>query len=194
MSLTTNTIFALLMALEEDVRRACVAEIPADASPLTSDETLSATARFRVDHSGASDEPRWQTLLDYVDLSQLLDVVSRQKDILATAVGSRATDISNLVREVRRLVPTRNRVCHARPPEPDDLSLVLEITEGLVRGSPSRVSFTALMDVLTELRERSLPLGLDHPCLLAARCARGRQQPARTRVFRHRVRGANERS
>src|SRR5438128_10046209 len=155
MSLTANTIFAVLMALEADLRQACREALPDAADPLSSDESSLAGARLRADTQSDAEGAEWRQLIEYVDLSQLLDIMGRHKKAIGGHAGLSQEELVRVLRDVRRLVPTRNRVCHARPPEPDDLASVMEVAEPLARGALG-LSFVSLTDVLHELNRNQL--------------------------------------
>jgi len=149
------------MAVEQDLRRFCASDLREPR--FTDDETRSAQSRLAASRDSVHSPGEWRDLLDYLDLSQLLDIIARHDRELAAAVGAREEDLAMLVAETRRLVPTRNRICHARPPEADDLPLTIEVVEKLGSLS-SGVSLQELQDVRAELAAHPLyPMTLSIP-------------------------------
>ena len=123
-------LFALLMALELDLR-AMLSHGIADATvPLTPEEVRKAEGRLAADRPDARDVP-WPDLLSYLDLSELLDVLLRHSEALGRSIGTDGPAFKAVVDPLRDIVPVRNRVCHARLLEPDDSRDVRHAVRGL---------------------------------------------------------------
>ena len=156
-----NTIFALLMATEQDLR-ALIANHLSDSNPLTQDEIAEAKSRRSAGSSLPVPAASWIDLLDYLDLSQTLAILSRHEVYLCRVLSATKEVFQKLLRRLRDLNPIRNRVCHARPLEPDDFLITHEIVREII--STSFVSFVRLQDVRHELETNlSYPLTVSIP-------------------------------
>ncbi|MGA3057703.1 MAG: AAA family ATPase [Candidatus Limnocylindrales bacterium] len=163
MSLTRNTLFALLMALEGDLRQTMTKYVEPSRA-MVPDEAERASARWRGDRPRGQLQPLPAELLDYVDLSELLDMLDRHAAVLSTAVGTDRDTYHNLMARLRSLVPIRNRVCHARPLEPDDFTAAWSTIDGLVGEAPSGLDLVGLADTRRRLSEApAYPLTLVIP-------------------------------
>jgi len=132
-SAVRNTCFAILSAIEEDIRELIELELAPNGTEefLPGDVKTNAAARFSFDHkeSPYSAQPSEVDLLAYMDfgdLAKLLRVAHASKKEI---VGSGFTDVAA---ELERFVPTRNRVCHSRPLEEEDLASCLDLSRALV--------------------------------------------------------------
>jgi len=161
-----NTIFAILMGLETDLRGFIRrAEIPSD-SLFSPEEIKLARERFTSAQSSSPEtatlEPTSDVLLDYLDLSQSLDVLLRHEELIATANLTTRSQIADIARQSRRLIGLRNRVCHARPLEPTDLAVTTEVVTALL--TTTDLPWVDLKAVRQQLdRNPALVLGLTIP-------------------------------
>ena len=119
MPIVRNNLFALVMALELDLRSMVESGLPRETAVLSPDESSKALRRRTADAIRGA-EPEWPELLPYLDLSELLDVMLRHSERLGSAVGIQGAAFKSAIEPVRDLVPIRNRVCHARLLEPED--------------------------------------------------------------------------
>jgi hypothetical protein len=148
--LARYTIFALLSGIERDLRLFLASALAFDSLPLSEDEETQASQRLKADKSSIQSATAWQDLLDYLDLSQILDVASRHDLALASSLRVARKDVQDEIKKVRALVQIRNRVCHFRPLEVGDLTSSIDITESLTNGK-SPLQWNYLGEVRTQL-------------------------------------------
>lgn len=163
-ALTRNTIFALVIAVEQDLRRLFAAELHHTPCPLSDDEMDKVRKRLPKSQAIPPTDANWVELLDYFDLSQTLAVLTVYETELANVLGINKDTVKKLVKHLLSLNPVRNRVCHARPLEPDDLAFTLEKIRPLSSGEFAVFGFTELADVRLKLSQDSdYPLTLTIP-------------------------------
>ncbi|MDX2677225.1 NB-ARC domain-containing protein [Streptomyces sp. NY05-11A] len=158
LSATRLTCFALLSALEEDLRlriEFAMYGVPAE-QVLGTERAEEALKRFSRDQ-GSSSSPSLPDLLPYVDFAdsyQILNSASRNLE-------QREADF---IREntplLQKLVPVRNRVAHTRPLDFDDLPTALDAVKHFSQAS--QIDTPRCDQVLAELdRDPSFVLGLE---------------------------------
>ena len=150
MSLTRNTLFALLMGLESDIRRLTLRWVDA-AVALSADESEKATLRWKLDAPRGQLQAAPEELIDYVDLTELLDIVDRNKRAVAEGLAVADNDLVGWMRPLRGLVPIRNRVCHARPLEPDDFTVGWSLIDEFASTGPSQAMLSELGEARAHL-------------------------------------------
>ena len=129
-TVTRNTCFAIISAIEEDVRNYIRHE--SDALGLSNilppDARDAAAARWQTDNrSNTISHPENDLeLLEYTDFSDLSKTIH---STIAAHKGGLSTDAKAVARKLDSLVPTRNRVCHTRPVEADDLPKCMEASD-----------------------------------------------------------------
>src|SRR5829696_7913270 len=123
---TRNTVFALLMGLEQDLRRVLIQALSGKDSPLTPQERDNAADR-RSRSGRTSGDTDWTSYVDFLDLNELLDVVTRSDQSIESYFGNSSGNVRDVAKKARQLVPIRNRVCHARPLESTDLPTSLDV-------------------------------------------------------------------
>ena len=149
---TRTTCFAIISAIEDDlralVRQGCDLLRLADLLP--SDVRTAASARWQKDNrSSAQRNPEDDLALlhytDFVDLAKTLQFSFRgHQDTIAI-------DIRSLANHFELLSPIRNRVCHTRPLEADDLLRCLDIADEVLK--LHRSSFPTLQQTLRSLKD-----------------------------------------
>lgn len=122
-------MFALLMAIEKDLGAAMGRAYPDDAGPLAPSEEEAALGRWQRDRDASEAPKRWQHLWDYLTLGEKLDVMARSAEPLANALGIEASGLKRVHQALTPLSAVRNRVCHNRPPEPQDFPLTVDTTK-----------------------------------------------------------------
>lgn len=131
---TRNTCFALLSAMELDMRSLVrrESELASLSSFLPDDVRQSAFKRWRVDNkSHTVDAPTDDGgLLDYIDFCDLSKVMAGGRDLFKN-VPPALRDFSGSA--IVKLTAVRNRVCHSRPLEPDDFSTCLDFSTDLLK-------------------------------------------------------------
>ena len=165
---TRNTCFAIISAIETDLRTHIVEECEVQGllDILPNDVRETATRRWHADHSSSTQvHPESDfVLIDYTDFLDLSKLLHRTAE---KAAPETASTIKAVSAGLERVAPVRNRVCHTRPLEPEDLLSCVDLAEqfAVVVG----VEFTALKRTLTLLeKEPSHVLGLQIPAFWAA--------------------------
>lgn len=164
---TRNTCFAIISAIETDLRTHIVqeCEVQGLSDILPNDIRESATRRWHVDHSSSAQahpENDFE-LIDYTDILDLSKLLHR----MAKAAPKTTSTIKAVSAGLERVVPVRNRVCHTRPLEPEDLPSCVDLSDQLA--VVDGVEFTELKRTRTLLeKEPSYVLGLPIPAFWAA--------------------------
>jgi LuxR family transcriptional regulator, glucitol operon activator len=153
MPLAGNTAFALLMGLEEDLVTTLRTAVGDGSSPLTVAEFDKASERLSRDRGPTTVVPEWTQLLYYLDLGQKVELVNRVAQAITRSFGLRLADVRSVTAAVAPLVPIRNRVCHARPLEPEDYPTVVATVSQLL--TESAFPFAELARVYQTLRSAS---------------------------------------
>ncbi len=157
---TRNACFAIISAIEHDLR--AVVRHAADSlnlSTLLPDDVRDAATRrwqrdVAADARSAIDDDL--DLLNYIDFLDLTKTISKS---LRAHQSVLALDLTFFSAAFDSLAPTRNRVCHTRPLEIDDLPTTLDVAERLL--ATHGPSFPTLDRTLHTLRD-------DAPSLLSA--------------------------
>jgi len=155
-SATRLTCFALVAAIEEDMRAAIEADLGdrGTGALLGPERTEKALARRQLAGLGVTSSLR--ELLPYLDFGDSYEVLMSGKDALQ---GDFLTSLKSIGAEVGRLVAVRNRVAHMRPMEIDDSAHLLDIAK-LLLGTDSR-HWTSLDETVSRLgQDPSYVLGL----------------------------------
>jgi LuxR family glucitol operon transcriptional activator len=156
-SATRLTCYALLSALEEDLRFEIESHISHDSleSVLGLERTASVQARRTKDVRGRPTENLAQ-LLPYLDFADSYGILLRNKTELATDLRAQ---IESFTQWLDRLAAVRNRVAHTRPMEIDDLANVLDVCRRLIDAPGARWANTR--DTIARLEANpSFVLGL----------------------------------
>lgn len=162
-TLQRNTIFALVIAVEQDLRNVFATHLKGTPTPLQPDDMQTVIERAPKD-TALDSTAHWTEFLDYFDLSQTLTVLSQYDSVLAAALGTSREAIKKLVRHLTALMPIRNRVCHGRPLELDDLVMTLERVKVLRSGEFAFIRFVELEDVMLKLSaDSNYPLTISIP-------------------------------
>ena len=160
---TRNTCFAIISAIETDLRTFIVEECEAAGfvDILPTDVREAATRRWHADHSSSAQvQPESDfELIDYTDFADLTKLLHRT---LEKAPPDVLSCIKKIILALERTAPVRNRVCHSRPLEPEDLPSCLDLSDEL--GSLSELEFTELRRTRTLLNTNpGSVLGLQIP-------------------------------
>ena len=135
-SAARNSCFALISALEEDLR--ALAKNLADAANtddiLPSDVRQVAVTRWQSDNrsSPSGHAENDLELLQYVDFLDLAKTLHR----LRKSPAEVHVDVKWLAEQLEPLAPTRNRVCHSRPLEPEDLTRCVDAAGRILNEVP----------------------------------------------------------
>ncbi len=166
---TRMTCFAVLAAIETDLRATIdgVARSRGIKDFLPDDVRRSAAPRRALDQgdSPVSDSSGDADLMDYLDFADLAKALTRLKGDL---VGGDIENVAWIAARLVELAPTRNRVCHSRPLEVEDLPTLLDFGRDLTKKFP-RAAWTALRSVFERLdREPTFVLYTTIPSYWAA--------------------------
>ena len=150
-SATRNSCFALISSLEEDLR--ALVKTLADATHI--DDVLPPDVRERAITRWQSDNRSSPSghaendleLLHYVDFLDLAKTLHRLRDSPAEL----HVDVKWLADQLEPLGPTRNRVCHSRPLEPEDLARCLDAGANILNAVP-HTQLPTLKDTIQRLR------------------------------------------
>lgn len=158
-SATRLTCFALLSAIEDDLRLCIVTACEEDAlTQVLAPEVLSeARRRYRRDGGSAADNAGLADLLPYVDYQVACDTLYRRIDHLALDAQ---TFLRERIVQFQDLTGVRNRVAHTRPLEVNDLPMVMDVAIDF--NSEPSINTPTTSEVLRRLTEEpSYVLGLD---------------------------------
>lgn len=133
-SAVRNTCFAILSAIESDLRNLIgyAALKDGNVDILPDDVRLAASQRFASDNKdrpGVTPENDLD-LLDYTDFADLAKMIRSRGNLLKTEYSFEPAPIAT---EIERMAQARNRVCHSRPLDEDDLPRFLDLSALLLR-------------------------------------------------------------
>jgi LuxR family glucitol operon transcriptional activator len=132
-SAVRNTCFAILSAVESDLREILIdaALKSGQVELLPADVRANALQRFAQDNRerpGASPENDLD-LVPYTDFADLAKMLHQRATELSEDLK---VDISLLASQIERMAQARNRVCHSRPLEEEDLPQFLDLAKSLL--------------------------------------------------------------
>ena len=153
---TRLTCYALISSLEEDLRHEihsrCLEFGITDILP--SDVRDTARRRRQADAHAirdATEDPKDFDLLPYIDFA---DLSKAMHSSFSTHSAEFALDMGELSKCLDALNPIRNRVCHTRPLEMEDLPHCHDTADALIKLSPQL--FSTLANTLERLKQGSL--------------------------------------
>lgn len=151
---TRLTCFALLSAIETDLREITLAADSANEVHLPPQVESAARARARRDQ--VSDSAPLAILIEYIDFADAYQILKRR----ASDLNPRLSEaLSALQSGLERLTSVRNRVAHSRPMEVGDLAIVRDLAIEL--STTDTLEWPATTSTLDRLRsEPSYVLGL----------------------------------
>ena len=131
---TRTTCFSIISTIEDDLRN-LVSDVCGALNKthfLPSDIRQSATERWQRDttshaQSHADDDSDLLPYTDFMDLAKILHT-SLKRDR-----NTHGLKVTELAQAFEPLVPIRNRVCHTRPLEPDDLPKCVDTAHDVLR-------------------------------------------------------------
>ncbi len=127
------TLYAVLSAIEADLRRVIWMYLDSDLQPeglFGEDSHRKASERFERDGGDSSHGLSLEEVLRYVDFGDLIGALNRHRARLPEPVGQYVKSVSPIL---EKLIPIRNRIAHVRPLNFDDLPLALDVAEELLR-------------------------------------------------------------
>lgn len=136
-SAVRNTCFAILSSIETDLRETIgdLALCKDSIDILPPDVRKVATERFELDdkHTPGTAPENDIDLINYTDFADLGKMVRLRAKELSSMCGRNVTTLADQLESMTR---ARNRVCHSRPLEDDDLSRFIELANLLLRDFP----------------------------------------------------------
>lgn len=136
-SVTRLTIYALLSAVEEDLRSAITSALGTDADPLPllgASLHESALRRLADEAGQPRRDPTLQEVLPYTDLGDLVEILNRHRALLSPHIRDH---FRRLNPQLQLLLPVRRRIAHVRPFRYDDLVRVTTFTEQVSAEDPT---------------------------------------------------------
>ncbi len=131
-SATRLTLFALISAIEIDLRRIIISEIGNQKSPeeiLENILWINSKARYEKDLGEVGRSPSLKEVVLYIDFGDLYQIINRNKAIISPSVQD---FIKINTQEFEKIVPVRNRVAHSRPLLFDDFQNTWDMAEKLI--------------------------------------------------------------
>ncbi|MFJ5048933.1 cold shock domain-containing protein [Streptomyces sp. NPDC088719] len=158
LSATRLTCYALLSAIEEDLRlRIEVALYGLPLEEVLGEERLSSAVDRLSRDQGTASSPSLADLLPYVDFSDSFEILNSAAKKLEPREAEFVKGKTSLL---QKLTPVRNRVAHTRPLDFDDLPTVLDVVKQFSKSSD--IDTPRCDQVLAELeRDPSFVLGLE---------------------------------
>ena len=147
-----NTCFAIVSATEDDLRSLIQSVAQTNAlqseilpTDIRENAVKRRTADLRMDTAGASVLDT--DLLPYIDFADISKILHNKISPLLQSENKWITETAD---QLSHLAPTRNRVCHSRPLEPDDLAKLVEFARRL-QSPDSPFRFPAIGSTLARL-------------------------------------------
>jgi LuxR family glucitol operon transcriptional activator len=136
-SAVRNTCFAILSSVETDLRGIIgdFALAAGSVDILPPDVRKRATERFEVDENHTHGMPPENDidLIDYTDFADLGKMIRVRAEEISSLCGRDAGELASLLESMTQ---ARNRVCHSRPLEDDDLPRFIDLANSLLRDYP----------------------------------------------------------
>ncbi|MEX2474474.1 NB-ARC domain-containing protein [Marinobacter sp.] len=122
---TRMSCFSLVSSIETDLRNFIFNELPDDRFDILPDDVVENARQRYFDHKkeAYSKEGTLNELLEFLDFYDLSKVLHKLKPIQSQFSNE---DILYICQNLENLTKCRNRVCHSRPLEPNDLNDLLD--------------------------------------------------------------------
>lgn len=148
-NVTRLTLFALLSAIETDLRRVIVDNIiDINEQAFAPEIRDKCTARLQKDQPGLR-ESTVRDFVEYLDFKEAIETILRNKDSLLPHIYQ---FLKSNEQNIGLLTPIRNRVAHSRPLESEDFSIVYDTSETLLVGIGGDI-FATLQNVRRKIVE-----------------------------------------
>jgi LuxR family transcriptional regulator, glucitol operon activator len=160
-SVSRLTLYAVLSAIEEDLRKAIQHNLShIDANQLLGEEVLKkAIKRVEIDLELDDKLASHELLLSYIDFADAYKTLNTHSKSLPANIAKYLKEITP---NLEKLAPIRNRVAHSRPLNFDDLSVALDTAAELINNNV--FDWNELKTTLLRLnQEPSFVLGLEIP-------------------------------
>ena len=127
-NLTRMTIYALISAIEEDLRSLIKSYI-SEEKIITPEILSRAKGRIEKDIGVLFGGIELNELIDYFDLGDTFQTINSNKSLFPAHISK---TIKEMTKNLELIIPVRNRVMHIRPLNFDDLQMVSEFCKKLV--------------------------------------------------------------
>jgi len=156
-NLTRMTIYALISALEEDLRSLIKTHIE-DERVIEAELLNRSKNRIEKDIGGLFSDIELSDIIDYFDLGDTFQTINTNKDYFPEHVSKL---IKTETKNLEAIVSIRNRVMHIRPLNFDDLPIVSEFCKKLQK-SENTILWSNISETLIRLEtDPSFVLALD---------------------------------
>ena len=155
------TLYAVISAMEDDMRVLVTRHLEGQLSPLVAlGEPLLRTALERLKKDGVdTDDPHLALLLNYVDFGDLFALLNRHRLLFPKEIAEK---MKSLTPSLERIVPVRNRVAHTRPLHVDDFAVTIDMAGSMI--STDRTMWAELAKTTARLEsDPSFVLGIHMP-------------------------------
>jgi LuxR family transcriptional regulator, glucitol operon activator len=126
-SVSRLTMFAVISAIENDLRGFIIDNLAVQASPeelLGGEMYKKLRDRYATEHGHGHEGLGLEQILPFADFADAYAILNSQRPRLSTAL---ATYIQHQTPNLERLAPIRNRIMHTRPFTQEDFSTTLDI-------------------------------------------------------------------
>lgn len=162
-SISRLTLFALMSAIESDLREVIVKFLSAErkSSQLLGVELFEQVKqRADKDMRDISEDSSIELCLAYVDFSDSYKLLNSHKNLLP---NDHKVYLQKITPFLEKLAPIRNRVMHSRPLQHEDLSITLDSCRDFVQEYPTDFWNTLNSTIVRLEQEPSFVLGLEIP-------------------------------
>lgn len=147
-SIARMTIYALICAIEEDLRcllRESVncGQLKEEKIPLASIETWQ--QRFLKENS-TNIKPKLEDLISYLDIGDTFQIINAQPGAFSSIHSSY---VKSITKNLEKIIPIRNRVMHIRPLAFEDTSFITEFSKDAAK--KDQVFWKNLQDVIGKI-------------------------------------------
>jgi len=150
-NLTRMTVYALISAMEEDLRnviKAHMGELTIEDGSFNQELITKSKGRLEKDIGLLFGDIETTELIDYWDLGDTFQTINANPKKFPKHISNQ---VKSLTRKFEILVPIRNRVMHIRPLSFEDLPFVSELCEKLT--TEDRTFWNATSETLTLLKD-----------------------------------------
>lgn len=157
---TRMTCFSLVSAIETDLRSVIGNMHSCNAFEIPEDVRDNAAFRYKSHHNEEyKDDELLENLLEFSDFSDLAKIISKNKSKQSSFSKEETSEIIN---GLNRLIQARNRVCHSRPLEYNDINELTDFCTRLLEIG-SKHLWANINEALHNLDNPSFALSLQIP-------------------------------
>lgn len=140
--LKRNFLFCLLSNIEIDLRKSIIG---IDCLEVESSILQRLSERYNSDKNSDTDE--LALLIDYADLGDYIQILNSNRSRFIDAKL-----LSKLTKDIEKIIPTRNRIMHIRPLEPNDDEFIIKFVTKLNNYS-SLIDFSETISEYNKIKE-----------------------------------------